>query len=70
VLKSSYFFVQINVATMDPAELPEIIFGRTFNSLRVLATPKWYMPRRPPPLKIKAVLPSACLVSTKNSCFF
>mmetsp|Transcript_20644 Transcript_20644/g.51683 ORF Transcript_20644/g.51683 Transcript_20644/m.51683 type:complete len:230 (+) Transcript_20644:1012-1701(+) len=67
---SSFVLTPTIAATMAPALLPEMTRGMSFWTERALITPKWYMPRLAPPDSIRAVLPSACLLSVKNSSLF
>ena len=64
------FYVKYVAATILPELHPEIIFGSNFSSYKVFTTPMWYIPRSPPPLNIRAVLPKTCLISLKNWILF
>jgi flagellar biosynthesis protein FliQ len=60
--KKSYFRrVAINAAIILPALLPAIIVGIQSAYRSVCTTPMWYIPKIAPPLKSKALLPTACL---------
>ena len=63
---SESFRQQQKDATMEPADVPQMASGNKRASCKARTTPKWYVPRAPPPLKANAVAPYASLATPKR----
>ena len=51
---------------MEPADVPQIASGNKRASCNARTTPKWYVPRAPPPDNANAVAPYASLATPKR----
>ena len=51
---------------MEPADVPQMASGNKRASCKARTTPKWYVPRAPPPDRANAVAPYASRATPNN----